>query len=80
MPGAPVECREHARNCERLAEQATTAETRQTFLDLAKTWTRLEGELEGAQRFLDALNGVKLDGAEIGSLLLPGADADSSQP
>jgi hypothetical protein len=43
------------------------------------TWAKLAGELEGAQRFLDALNGAKLDGPEMGSLLLPGADADSSQ-
>jgi len=76
MPGDPHECRQHALNCERLAEQAATPEMRETFLGLAKTWTKLAGELEAAKSLLDGLN--KLDGEP--SSLLPGYDVDSSQP
>ena len=38
MPGDPQECRQHALNCERMAEQAATPQMRETFLGLAKTW------------------------------------------
>ena len=79
MPGDPQECRQHARNCQQLAEHAATPEMRQSFLDLAKTWTRLAGELESVHRVLDALDGPKVDGPETRSLL-PGYDADSRQP
>jgi hypothetical protein len=35
MPGDPKECRERARNCRLLAEEASDAQSKQTFLDLA---------------------------------------------
>jgi hypothetical protein len=51
MPGDPKECRQHAMNCLQLAETASNAE--------ANHWTRFAVELEGAQRFLDAIDGVE---------------------
>ena len=59
MPGDPKECRHHAYNCMLLAKQATTAESKQTFHNLAQSWTRLATELEQAQVLLKALNGVE---------------------
>jgi hypothetical protein len=59
MPGDPKECRQHARNCMVLAKEATTAQSKQTFHNLAQSWTRLAAELEQAQVLLDALNGVE---------------------
>jgi hypothetical protein len=46
MPGDPKECREHAKNCLRLAEMATSEQARETFHDLAKTWLKLAFDLE----------------------------------
>jgi hypothetical protein len=55
MPGDPKECRRHALNCMILANGATTGEAKQTFHNLAQSWTRLAVELESAQAFLNAL-------------------------
>jgi hypothetical protein len=52
MPGDPKECRQHAANCRRLADEAGTVLTRETFLNLADTWERLAAELESAQVFI----------------------------
>jgi|RifCSP13_1_1023834.scaffolds.fasta_scaffold93693_2 hypothetical protein len=79
-PGDPQECRQHARHCQELAEQSATPQGRQTFLALSQTWLNLASELESAKAFLNAMDGVKLDGPEMGSLLLPSGDADSSLP
>jgi hypothetical protein len=37
-------------------------------------------QLESAKAFLNAMDGIKLDGPEKESLLLPSGDADSSLP
>jgi hypothetical protein len=58
MPGDPKECRQHALNCMMLAKGSTTAEAKQTFHNLAQSWTRLAVELESAQAFLNALTGA----------------------
>ena len=79
-PGDPQECRQHARHCQELAEQSATPQGRQTFLALSQTWLNLASELESAKAFLNAMDGVKLDGPEMGSLLLTSGDADSSLP
>jgi hypothetical protein len=55
MPGDPKECRQHALNRMILANGATTGEAKQTFHNLAQSWTRLAVELESAQAFLNAL-------------------------
>ena len=75
MPGDPLECRQHARHCVELAEQARTPEMRQTFLHLSDTWIRLAAELESAQTFLNAMNGIEIKTLDVGGLALPG-DAD----
>jgi hypothetical protein len=59
MPGDPRECRAHARNCHKLAESASTAEVRRTFVDLAHSWTKLAVELEDAGSLLTALNEIE---------------------
>ena len=56
MPGDPKECRQHALNCVRLAQTATTPQSREHFANLAQTWVRLADELENAQSFLNALD------------------------
>ena len=54
MPGDPKECRQHALNCVRLAQTATTPQSREQFANLAQTWVRLAEDLERAQCFLNA--------------------------
>ena len=67
MPGDPKECRQHALNCMLLAKEATTAQTKQTFQNLAQSWTRLAAELEQAQALLKALNGLEFKNAPASS-------------
>jgi hypothetical protein len=43
------ECRRHAAECLRLAENATDAEDRQLLLDMAMSWLLLAHEPEGNQ-------------------------------
>lgn len=59
MPGNPKEYREHAINCMLLAKAATTAQSKQTFHNLAQSWSRLAAELEDAQALLNALKEVE---------------------
>jgi hypothetical protein len=50
---------------------------------LAHRWLRVlshASELESAKAFLNAMDGIKLNGPEKESLLLPSGDADSSLP
>jgi hypothetical protein len=42
-----------------LAKEATTAQSKQTFENLAQSWTRLAAELDNAQSLLNALNGME---------------------
>jgi hypothetical protein len=58
MPGDPKECRQHALNCMLLAKQSANQESKQTFLSLSQSWTRLAVELENAQALLDAVNAI----------------------
>jgi hypothetical protein len=37
MPGNPRECRQHALNCALLAKEASTAQSKQLFHDLARS-------------------------------------------
>lgn len=80
MPGDPQECRQHALTCMQMAEHAAIPGVRQSFLNLSNTWIRLAAELESAQGLLKALNGAEFDRSEIGSLLLPGDNADPRLP
>jgi hypothetical protein len=63
MPGDPKECRQHALNCMLLAKQTANQESKQTFLSLSQSWTRLALELENAQALLDAVN--KMDAIRL---------------
>ena len=60
MPGDPKECRQHALNCRKLAETASSPTLQQTFLDLAKQWTRLANEIDDAYALSKALNELDL--------------------
>jgi hypothetical protein len=58
MPGNPRECREHAKNCLRLAEEATLPETKAKFRALAQRWLDIAADLEATvELFRDA--GIK---------------------
>ena len=61
MPGNPKECRQHARTCLQLAEEARSQEVARTFVDLAHSWTKLAIELESAQALLAALDEEAVD-------------------
>ena len=63
MPGDPKEARAHAVNCMKLAETTSSPTVQQTFLDLAKQWTRLANELVDAYALLNALNELDLEEA-----------------
>jgi hypothetical protein len=64
MPGDPNECRIHAANCKRLAEEATTPEAREHFFSMAAQWERLAADLEGAKAFLDTMANKKKNSSE----------------
>jgi hypothetical protein len=49
----PSECRQHALDCVRMAQTATTPEARKTWSDLAKTWLRFASDLEANECLLD---------------------------
>ena len=64
MPGSErrhrARARVHAANCTKLAKTASSPTLQQTFLDLAKQWTRLANELDDAYALLKALNDLDL--------------------
>jgi hypothetical protein len=53
MPGNPVECRQHALHCVRLAQTSATPQARDHFAKLARSWIRLAQDLERALAFLN---------------------------
>jgi len=53
MPIDPSECRQHALDCVRMAQTATTPEARKTWSDLAKTWLRFASDLGANECLLD---------------------------
>jgi hypothetical protein len=79
MPGDPQECRQHALHCVELAEHASTPKARQTFLDLSETWLRLARELDGAQAFLNAMNGIEVKAPIEGIVVAGEGIADLSK-
>jgi hypothetical protein len=60
MPGDPKECKKHALNCMLLAKRASTEESKQTFLGLSRSWTRLAAELADAEAFLKAISEIEV--------------------
>src|SRR5262249_10177459 len=71
MPGDPKECKEHAMNCTLLAKQASTEESKQTFLNLSKSWTTLANELEDAETFLKAISEIEVSNPPPGKNNFP---------
>src|SRR5262249_48914644 len=64
MPINPGECRQHALDCVRLAQTATTPEARRTWSDLAKTWLRFASDLEANECLLDEWGKPRLKKAQ----------------
>jgi hypothetical protein len=56
MLGNPKECREHAKNCLRLADQAMTPVAKAKFEQLADIWMRLAYSLEASQALIDEMD------------------------
>ncbi len=46
MPGNPHDCRDHAKDCLRLAHEATTPEAKTHFEKLAHQWMELATDLD----------------------------------
>jgi hypothetical protein len=42
----PVECRQHAVECQRMVERAANLRMRSILIDMARTWQRLSLEVE----------------------------------
>jgi hypothetical protein len=55
MIGDPSQCREQAAECVRLANEGTTQQGRDDFVELAKVWLSLAAQLESDKPLLDAL-------------------------
>jgi hypothetical protein len=56
MIGDPSQCREQAAECVRLANEGTTPEGRDKFIELAKVWLNLAAQFESNNPLLDALD------------------------
>jgi hypothetical protein len=52
MPGDPKECREHAKQCLKLACETPSPLAKAQFEDLAQTWSRLATDIERTKAFL----------------------------
>ena len=52
MPGDPKECRLHAAECFRAADNATNPKTQEEFTELARIWLRLAAEFESNDTLL----------------------------
>jgi hypothetical protein len=61
MPGDPTKCRERAMDCLLLAKEASDAQSKQMFLDLAQSWSRLAAELDDTLAFLNTLKTIKFE-------------------
>lgn len=54
MPGDPNACREHAKNCLRIASESHSDHVKKHFEQLAQRWLALATDLEVAQALLEA--------------------------
>jgi hypothetical protein len=50
MPSDPNECRERARQCAGLADEAEDPKLRRTFLELERAWTEMVAKIERHSR------------------------------
>jgi hypothetical protein len=60
MPGDPKECREHAKNCQELADAAPSPMAKARFEELAQAWLRLASDLEHAKALVEHWGDPKL--------------------
>jgi len=58
MPGDPKECRQRAARCLELAAESANDGIKQMFLNIARHWEVLAGELERARSILDDEKGT----------------------
>ena len=56
MSGDPKQCREQAAECVRLANEGTTQQSRNDFIELANVWLKLAAQLESDGAVLDVLD------------------------
>ena len=56
MGGDPSQCRKQAAECVRLANEGTTRQSRDKFIELAKVWLAVAAQLESDKPLLDALS------------------------
>jgi hypothetical protein len=54
MPGDPKQCREHAKRCLQLAQEATNSALRSSLEEIAQQWMRLATDLEATKPLLEA--------------------------
>jgi hypothetical protein len=55
----PNQCREQAAECVRLANEGTTQQSRDEFIELAKAWLTVAAQLESDEVMLDTLDDAK---------------------
>jgi hypothetical protein len=53
MPGDPKECREHAKRCLKIAQEATNPALRASLEEIAQQWLRLAADLEATKPLLE---------------------------
>ena len=61
MSGDPQRCRERALKYQYLANEASTPQSKQMFLDLSQTWSRLAAELDDTNTFLRSLSAMEFE-------------------
>ena len=74
MPGDPQRCRERALKYQYLANEASTPQSKQMFLDLSQTWSRLAAELDDTNAFLRSLSAMEFEDVSEDAL------EDANQP
>ena len=75
MPGDPNECREHAKRCLKIAQEATNPALKASLEEIAQKWLRLAADLEATKPLLEAWG----DPGLFGKLGSGGVDSASSR-
>jgi hypothetical protein len=74
MPGDPKECREHAKRCLKIAQEATNPALKASLEEIAHHWLRLAADFEATKPLLEAWG----DPCFVGKLVSGGVDLASS--
>jgi hypothetical protein len=59
MGGDPSLCRKQAAECVRLANEGTTQQSRDDFIELANVWLKLAAQLESDGALLDMFDSTR---------------------